>query len=367
MIRPSVTSSAWSITARHREGAPLPTRFSVFIPIWNDARWLPGAIESLLAQTHQDWELVIGDNVSTEDIAGIVARFPDERIRYHRWSDHVDYAGNANRTIDLCRFEWLQYLSADDRLLPTCLERMAEQVADAQVAGVRLSMVLTGCGRFDEQGRPAEQVYYGSWRLTSMETKVMSPAEWLGSVATPGAPPWNIGSLAISADVHRVMGGFFREEVGLTVDLEMATRAAAYGSVAYIAEPLLHYTVRADSISPGLARRNLEQKDLLPPVAAALLSALAVHEHRGVAASAERRQVMVQVADQLVGRSLMQRYRLGGRGRVGALRDLVRATYHHRRWILSPRQLVRAAAALAAPRWLIMRMKDRYMSRERYF
>ena len=89
----------------------MTARFSVFIPVWNDARWLPGAIESLLAQTHPDWELIIGDNASTEDIAGIVAGYADDRIRYHRWPDHVDYAGNANRTIGLCRFEWLQYLS----------------------------------------------------------------------------------------------------------------------------------------------------------------------------------------------------------------------------------------------------------------
>lgn len=345
----------------------MTTRFSVFIPIWNDGRWLPGAIESLLSQTHEDWELVIGDNQSTDDIEGIVARYPDKRIRFHRWPDHIDFAGNANRTIKLCQFEWLQYLSADDRLLPTCLERMAARVEAASSAGTPLSMVLTGCGRFDEDGRPAEQVYFGTWRLTSIPDAILSSSDWLTAMAQTGAPPWNIGSLAISADVQRVMGGFFREEIGLTVDLEMALRTAAYGPVGYIADPLFHYTVRADSITSGLSRRSLERRGLLPPVAAALISALAVHEHRGVATSVERRLVMRQVADQLVGRSLMQRYRLGGMGRVGAIRDLVRATYHDRRWILSPRQLLRAAAAVLAPRWLIVRMKDRYMSRARYF
>jgi glycosyltransferase involved in cell wall biosynthesis len=59
----------------------MTARFSVFIPVWNDARWLPGAIESLLAQTHADWELIIGDNASTEDIEGIVAGYADDRIR----------------------------------------------------------------------------------------------------------------------------------------------------------------------------------------------------------------------------------------------------------------------------------------------
>lgn len=345
----------------------MTTRFSVFIPIWNDARWLPGAIESLLAQTHQDWELIIGDNVSTEDIEGIVARYPDQRIRYHRWPDHIDYAGNANRTIGLCRFEWLQYLSADDRLLPTCLERMADLVEEASAAGRCLSMVLTGCGRFDEQGRPAEQIYFGSWRLKSLRGGILEPAEWLESVAAPGAPPWNIGSLAISAEVYRIMGGFFREEMGLTADLEVATRAAAYGPVGYIAEPLLHYTVRGDSLTPGLSRRNLERKELLPPVAAALLSALAVHDHRREVTFRERRHVAAQVADQLVGRALMQRYLAGGRGRSGAFRDLLRATYHDPRWLTNRRQLTRAGAAVLAPGWLIVRAKRHFMARRRYF
>ena len=80
------------------------------------ARWLPGVIDSLLVQTHQDWELVIGDNLSTDGIEDVMARYADPRIRYHRWPEHIDYAGNANRTLGLCQFEWLQYLSADNRL-----------------------------------------------------------------------------------------------------------------------------------------------------------------------------------------------------------------------------------------------------------
>ena len=344
----------------------MTTRFSVFIPVWNDARWLPGAIDSLLAQTHQDWELIIGDNVSTDGIDDVLARYSDERIRHHRWEEHLDYAGNANRTIGLCRYEWLQYLSADDRLLPTCLERMAARIAEASAGGRRLSMVLTGCGRFDEHGNRAEHIYYGSWRVNQIADGIMEPADWLRSVATPGAPPWNIGSMAISADIYRIMGGFYREEIGLTVDLEMATRVAAYGPVGYIAEPLLHFTVRSDSVTPSLARQNLERRTL-PPVAAALISALAVHEHRREVTGEERRRVMAQVADQLIGRALMQRYAVGGRGRRGAIRDLMRATYHHPRWLSSPRQLVRAGAAVLAPAFLIVQTKRMFMARMRYF
>jgi glycosyltransferase involved in cell wall biosynthesis len=343
------------------------TRFSIFIPVWNDARWLPGAIESVLQQTHSDWELIIGDNASTEDIEAIVSGYGDERIRYHRWPDHVDYAGNANRTIGLCRFEWLQYLSADDRLLPTCLERMADRVESASAEGRCLAMVLTACKRLDEQGRPAEQRYFGTWRISRLHGGILEPDEWLASVASPGAPPWNIGSLAISAETYRLMAGFYREEIGLTVDLEMATRAAAYGPVGYVDEPLLAFTVRGDSMTNTFSRRLFDRGAILPPVAAALLSALAVHEHRREVARGVRRTVMAQVADQLVGRALMHRYLDGGQGRRGALRDLLRATYHDPRWPLNGRQLVRATAALVAPGSLIVRVKRRYLEAGGYF
>ena len=304
----------------------MTARFSVFIPVWNDARWLPGAIESLLAQTHPDWELIVGDNASTEDIAGIVAGYADDRIRYHRWPDHVDYAGNANRTIGLCRFEWLQYLSADDRLLPTCLERMAEQVEAATAADRGLSMVLTGCRRLDEQGRPAEQRYFGTWRINRLRGGILEPAEWLRSVATPGAPPWNIGSLAISVDTYRVMAGFYREEIGLTVDLEMATRAAAYGPVGLCR--------RAPARVHG--PRRLDDQHLLAPDVrsrrdpAARRRGARVRRWRstsiaGPSARGNGGLVMAQVADQLIGRALMHRYLEGGRGRIGAVRDLLRA------------------------------------------
>ena len=102
-------------------------------------------------------------------------------------------------------------------------------------------------------------------------------------------------------------------------------------------------------------------------MAAALLSALAVHEHRREVTVEERRLVMAQVADQLVGRALMQRYGVGGRGRRGAIQDLMRATYHHPRWLTSPRQLTRAVTAVLAPKWLIVRVKSALMARMRYF
>lgn len=334
----------------------MTVRFSVFIPVWNDTRWLPGAIECMLAQSHQDWELVIGDNASTEPVEALVRGYDDARIRYHRWATHVDFASNANRTLSLATMDWVQYLSADDRLEPGCLAAMASTVEAAEAAGTPLAIVLTACRRVDHDGNLIEdQRFFRTWRIKHLPTGTYGAGEWLRHCAAPGGTPWNIGSMAIARSALVMAGGFFREEVGFAPDLEVAARLSAYGPVAYIAEPLFRYTVRRDSISAGLAMSNLE-RETLPPVSAAIASALAVHEHRRTVTAEERRYIRSIAADELIARALRHRYREGGRGRWAAFRDVRRATRYSLGWCRSPRQVARAVGAIMAPAWMLGRL-----------
>jgi len=78
-------------------------RFSIFIPVWNGAHWVSAAIESVLAQTYPNWELVIGDNASSDDLKAILSRYADPRIQLHQWPTHTDVCENFNRTMLLCR------------------------------------------------------------------------------------------------------------------------------------------------------------------------------------------------------------------------------------------------------------------------
>jgi glycosyltransferase involved in cell wall biosynthesis len=333
--------------------------FSIFTPVYNDARWLPGAIESVLAQSYPNWELVIGDNASERDLASIVAGYPDERIRFRRWERHTGIADNHNRTILLCRNDWLQILSADDRLAPACLERMAVRIEESTAAGREPALVITACRPVFEDGTEARHAFSGSWRLKHLPSGTYEPAQWLRHVAEPGQVPWNVGSVALARSVWEVMGGFFREEVGLSIDVDMVLRASAYGPVEYLEDELLDYTVRPGGINKELARSDRASRRLTT-LGAALLSGLAVHEARRPVSSRERRYVERQVASTFVGRALQQRYLPGGRGRHGALADLRRAFGWDRLWFLSPRQAVRAAMAVGAPSRVIVQAKDRF-------
>ena len=90
--------------------------FSVCIPTYNRSKFLPQAIESVLAQDFTDFELIICDNASTDNTQEVVESYKDDRIRYVRYEDLVGMYANHNRCIDLAQAEWLVFLHSDDSL-----------------------------------------------------------------------------------------------------------------------------------------------------------------------------------------------------------------------------------------------------------
>jgi glycosyltransferase involved in cell wall biosynthesis len=89
---------------------------SILIPCFNAERWVAQAIESALAQTWPEKEVIVVDDGSADGSREIIQRFGD-RIR---WESGPNRGGNPtrNRLLALARGEWLQYLDADDYLLP---------------------------------------------------------------------------------------------------------------------------------------------------------------------------------------------------------------------------------------------------------
>jgi glycosyltransferase involved in cell wall biosynthesis len=97
---------------------------SILVPCFNAERWIAQAIESALAQTWPEKEVIVVDDGSTDRSLDIIKRF-DGRIR---WETGPNRGSNAtrNRLLALARGEWLQYLDADDYLLPEKLARQVE-------------------------------------------------------------------------------------------------------------------------------------------------------------------------------------------------------------------------------------------------
>lgn len=97
---------------------------SILIPCHNAERWVAQAIESALAQEWPEKEVVVVDDGSTDGSLGVIRRY-EGRVR---WETGPNRGGNAarNRLLELARGEWLQYLDADDYLLPPKVANQAE-------------------------------------------------------------------------------------------------------------------------------------------------------------------------------------------------------------------------------------------------
>src|SRR5215210_56605 len=116
--------------------APLIT---IGIPCYNAEAWLQAAIESALAQSWPEKEVIVIDDGSTDQSVAIAQKFGDA-IRLHRTANHgVNRA--RNEIIRLARGEWIQYLDADDYLLPEKVATQLKEAAPVDHAGIIYSPV----------------------------------------------------------------------------------------------------------------------------------------------------------------------------------------------------------------------------------
>lgn len=129
-------------------GASRSPLVSVVIPVFNGQSVIEGTISSVLAQTYDNFELVIANNRSTDGTASIVEEFAarDRRVRLWNATEFVDVVESHNRAFTLIsdEAEYCKVVGDDDWLFPSCLEetvRVAQAYSSVAVVG---SYVLRG-------------------------------------------------------------------------------------------------------------------------------------------------------------------------------------------------------------------------------
>jgi len=121
--------------------------FSVIVPVYNRAHVLGRALRSVLAQTCQDFEIVVVDDGSGDDPAGVVSGFADARIRLLQQQNRGGGAAR-NAGIDTARGRFIAPLDSDDEFLPHHLERMKALLEDStDLVGYARVVVDRGNGR----------------------------------------------------------------------------------------------------------------------------------------------------------------------------------------------------------------------------
>jgi glycosyltransferase involved in cell wall biosynthesis len=218
-----------SVTAAAAAGkAP---KISVVLTTYKRARLLPATINSILAQTFRDFELIITDDCSPDDTEAVGREYEklDPRVRYRREPKNIGMPGNLNAGILASSGEYVANLHDGDLYEPTLIEKWCAAL-DAHPnaafvfnayrgvdAGGRTTQVWSEPFAPCERGSTLlEQVYFRRWRFDS--------------------PVWGTVMARRSAYLE---AGLFDPRFGLVADVDMWMKLAEGHDVAYIAEPLI--------------------------------------------------------------------------------------------------------------------------------
>ena len=120
---------------------------SVIMNIRNGASTLREAVDSVLAQTFTDWELIVWDDRSTDASARVVAQYSDPRIRYFLSPEDTSLGKARDHAIREARGNWLAFLDQDDLWMP---EKLEMQMA---LAGEPTGIIYGRTVRFYPGGR----------------------------------------------------------------------------------------------------------------------------------------------------------------------------------------------------------------------
>lgn len=111
---------------------------SIILPTYNRANQVGKAIESVLAQTYEDFELIVVDDGSTDETEKVVTSYKDCRIRYHRMPENGGQSRARNCGMKLARYDYLAFEDSDDLWRPGKLKAQMEAMRNA---GANVGMV----------------------------------------------------------------------------------------------------------------------------------------------------------------------------------------------------------------------------------
>ena len=172
-------------------------RLSIGMPVFNGEKYVRSAIESILAQTFQDFELIISDNASTDATQKICIEYvqKDKRVSYHRNKRNIGGPRNYNHLFELSSGEYFKWAAYDDILASEYLEKCV-QVLDEDHSIV---MCHSKVNRIEENG-----VLSGNYdEFTLLKTSSWKPYERFADMISPRNTCWAIHAVVRANSLAR--------------------------------------------------------------------------------------------------------------------------------------------------------------------
>jgi glycosyltransferase involved in cell wall biosynthesis len=242
---------------------------SIITPVWNGKPFIDECITSVLKQEFQDWELLIGDNGSTDGTRDYLDQLKDPRIKVFKHEKNKGIFGNLNFLFCHARGPVAYILCADDYLLPNAINNIIEEWKEAPP-----STAFIG---FNSQ----EALAYCKLMRYSYNTmpKHLNPAKSRLAFFLFGNFPGNLSNVSVRTDVVKSAGGF-AENMKSAGDFEMWSRLSKNND-ARLTDTKVIYVRRHEGVASNYMNRNGEQYHQLLAIFERLVNELSsTHDRR---------------------------------------------------------------------------------------
>jgi glycosyltransferase involved in cell wall biosynthesis len=233
---------------RSRDGQDVSSEPLVWVvtPVYNGERYLAECIESVLAQTYENWRYLVVDNCSTDRTAEIVRAYAarDARVQLHQSNEFLPIISNWNRALRLIPDEasYCKVVHADDTLLPECLERMVGLAERNTSVAIVTSYALWG-DEVRHQGVP--------YPVEVVDGRKICRLTLLGHCYVFGSPT----SLLLRAADVRARAAFYNEQ-NLHADSEVCFELLREGDLGFVQQILTRTRVHAEATTSFATRVN---------------------------------------------------------------------------------------------------------------
>ena len=212
-------------------------KFSITIPAYK-CSFLRYAIDSCLNQSYSNFELIIVDDASPEDLLSVVQEFNDERIHYYRNEKNcgaINVVDNWNKCLEYATGDYIICMGDDDKLLPNCLEDYTLLINKYPGLGVyhTWTQLINEDGNFIDLQAPRpefESVYSLIWN------------RWKGRKQY-------IGDFLFDSKLLKANGGFYKLPLAWASDDISAVIAAKHKGVANTQQIGFCYRINSQTIS----------------------------------------------------------------------------------------------------------------------
>ena len=204
---------------------------TVVIPTRNRPNFLRLTLTSVLRQRDVDLRVIVVDDASTEDLAGVVSDFADPRVRIARQAIRKGVSAARNRGGAEATTEWVAFCDDDDVWSPL---KLRCQIASAQDS--KRDWAYAGCVLVDGQ----LDIHGG--------TPPLPPEAITAALHSYNAVPAGASNVIVRTDVFRRIGGF-DESLTHVPDWDFWLRLARHGLAASVDQPLVGYRMHAGNAS----------------------------------------------------------------------------------------------------------------------